>query len=391
MSLKKEGQVWILKIVQTGFAMFSMFFGSGNTIFPVKVGAITGAKVFSGTLGFILSGVFVPFLGLLSMFLFRGDYFYFFKRLGKVPAWIIILTIMALIGPFAIIPRCILVSFATIQSFIPNLNLYFFNFGSCVLIFLCTYKRRRVIEILGLYLTPILLVSLAVIIIQGLVSGCGEPSTSMTSIQAFTFGLLEGYNTMDIFAGFMFSSLILTSIKNSFPNQNVNQRDILSLSIKSGVVGIFFLGLVYWGMSYVASYHAPCLKDIASDKILSQLTLLILGKNAGIIVCLAVSFACLTTAISLSLVFSEFVSKKIFMGKISYRPMLLLTMVLSFFCSMLKFEGVQAIAIPILKVCYPSLILLAILNILYKTVGFKPVKIPCLIVFLYSLVSYFNT
>ena len=378
-----------VKIAQTGFAMFSMFFGSGNTIFPVMVGAASGDKVLFGTFGFLLSGVLVPFVGLLSMFLFHGDYFAFFGRLGKVTSWVIIIAIMALIGPFAIIPRCILVSYGAVHSFAPFVNLNIFSFLSCVLIFFCTYKRRRVIEILGLYLTPILLLSLGIIIVKGLISNCVEPESSMTGSQSFQFGLLEGYNTMDIFAGFMFSSLLLNSIRSSFPKKANSQKDILLLSVKSGFVGIFCLALVYLGMSYVASFHASCLEGVSHDKILSRLTFVVLGQSAGIIVCLAVSFACLTTAISLSLVFSEFVSGKLCCGKVSYKLMLFLTLSLSYFCSLLKFEGVQALVIPVLTVCYPSLILLAVLNLLYKTVGFKMVKLPCLVVFLVSLVSYF--
>lgn len=378
------------KLIQTGFAMFSMFFGSGNTIFPVMVGAATGNNVFWGTLGFTLTGVLVPFLGLISMFLFQGDYFAFFSRLGKGSAWLIIIAIMGLIGPFAIIPRCILVSYGAVHSFAPSVSLPVFSFMSCCAIFFCTYKRRRVIEILGLYLTPILLVCLAVIIVKGLTSSCVEPESSMLTLESFKFGLLEGYNTMDIFAGFMFSSLLLGSIKNSFPEKANRPKDILFLSLKAGLVGIFCLAFVYWGMSYVASTHGSCLEGVSQDKILSRLTFAILGQSAGIVVCVAVSFACLTTAISLALVFSEFVSVKLLQNKVSYKLMLALTLVLSFFCSLLKFEGVQALVIPVLSVCYPSLILLALLNLLYKTTGFKMVKIPCLVVFFISLGAYLS-
>jgi LIVCS family branched-chain amino acid:cation transporter len=390
MSLKQENnsRAHLLSILQTGFAMFSMFFGSGNTIFPIQVGATTGTHMFAGTLGFTVTGVLVPFLGLLAMFLFNGDYFAFFKRLGNLPAWIIVTSIMAMIGPFAVIPRCILVSYATVHSFFPNINFYFFVAASCALIFFCTYKRRRIIEILGLYLTPILLLSLFVIIVCGTIfSNCETQATAFNSFESFKFGLLEGYNTMDIFAGFMFASVLLVSMKNSFPKESSDKK-LLFLSIQSGVVGIGCLAAVYWGMSYVASLHASCLDGVSADKLLSALTINILGQYAGVLVCVAVCFACLTTAISLSLVFSEFMSERVTKGKVSYQIMLVITLLVSFFCSLLEFEGVQRLVIPILTVCYPVLILLAILNLSYKLIGFKPVKLPCFLAFVISLVCF---
>ena len=37
-----------LSIITTGFAIFSMFFGSGNLIFPIELGHRTGANVAYG-------------------------------------------------------------------------------------------------------------------------------------------------------------------------------------------------------------------------------------------------------------------------------------------------------------------------------------------------------
>jgi LIVCS family branched-chain amino acid:cation transporter len=95
--------------------------------------------------------------------------------------------------------------------------------------------------------------------------------------------------------------------------------------------------------------------------------------------------ACLTTAIALAAVFSDFLHRVIFKNKVSYSTCLIITLVLNYFISILEFTGIMKFLAPILEVCYPSLILLSILNILYKLFGFKMVKTPTIAVFLISL------
>src|SRR5665647_1655937 len=94
-------------IIATGLAMFSMFFGAGNVVFPLALGQIAQDKNFFAILGMLVTAVGVPFAGLIAMTLFNGDYRKFFARMGAVPGFIVVAIIMGLIGPFGAIPRCI--------------------------------------------------------------------------------------------------------------------------------------------------------------------------------------------------------------------------------------------------------------------------------------------
>ena len=60
-------------ILATGLAMFSMFFGSGNLVFPLVVGQMSEGHFGLASLGILLTGVLVPFLGILAMLLFDGN------------------------------------------------------------------------------------------------------------------------------------------------------------------------------------------------------------------------------------------------------------------------------------------------------------------------------
>ena len=66
-------------IFTTGLALFSMFFGAGNLVFPLLIGQTVGAEnVWFAIAGLGLTAVIVPFVGLASMLLFQANYYKFF-------------------------------------------------------------------------------------------------------------------------------------------------------------------------------------------------------------------------------------------------------------------------------------------------------------------------
>ena len=133
-------------IVSTGLAMFSMFFGAGNVVFPLDLGRVAGTMNIYAVLGLLITAVLVPFAGLFAMLLFEGDYKEFFERMGKIPGFLIITFLMALIGPFMAIPRCVTLSYSTLKLYCPSVSLFYFSILACVLIFLLTEKRKKILD-----------------------------------------------------------------------------------------------------------------------------------------------------------------------------------------------------------------------------------------------------
>src|ERR1700722_13643393 len=105
-----------------GLAMFSMFFGAGNVIFPLAVGQYAGDKNFYAMSGLILTAAIMPIIGVIAMILFDGNYRQFFGRLGKVPGFLLALIIISLLGPLGSTPRCIALSYTTLKSSFPELS-----------------------------------------------------------------------------------------------------------------------------------------------------------------------------------------------------------------------------------------------------------------------------
>lgn len=374
-----------------GLAMFSMFFGAGNVVFPLTIGQYAQDKNFFAIAGMLITAIGVPFAGLIGMTLFNGDYKRFFERIGNVPGFLVALIIMGLIGPFGAMPRCIALSYSTIQTFLPGISLPLFSTISCVIIWLFTFKRTTIVDTLGYFLTPVLLGSLAIITIVGIFTAKETSITDLQNWDVFLTGLKDGYQTMDLLGAFFFSSVVIVSLKAAIHvgEEQPCPKMVLFTTLKASCIGAFLLSITYIGFSYVAAFHSTALADVSSSELISKIAIHTLGPSAAIIACIAVSMACLTTAIALAAVFAEFIHKDISNNKLSYNWSLILTLLVTFFVSTLHFTGIVAFLAPILQVMYPSLIVLTFCNIAYKLFGFKMIKTPVLVTFLISIGAFF--
>lgn len=66
-----------------GFALFAMFFGAGNLIFPTYVGLLSGNQWESAMFGFLATGVGLPLLGIFAIVKNGGTISNFSKKLGR--------------------------------------------------------------------------------------------------------------------------------------------------------------------------------------------------------------------------------------------------------------------------------------------------------------------
>ncbi len=380
------------QVVTTGLAMFSMFFGAGNIVFPLTLGRIAGDKNIYAILGLLITAVGVPFLGLLGMILFDGDYEKYMYRIGKLPGFLLILLIIALIGPFAAIPRCITLSYDAITPFMGEfVSLLTFSVISAGIIFLFSAQKSKILHILGYVLSPILLVSLVTIIVQGFLYAPVATMSPLRGRTLFLRGLIEGYQTMDLLAAIFFSAVVLNTLKaNLHPDDRGDNKKVGLLAVQSSILGASLLGFIYFGMSFIASFYGRHLFAFQGQQFLGAIAAQTLGGAAGFVVSVAVSLACLTTAITLSAVTAEFIRKHLAPG-MAYSSALTITLMITVVISTLKFEGIVRTIAPILFLCYPALIVLTVFNILNKLADIKIIKAPVFITFaLTILIGHYN-
>lgn len=372
--------------------MFAMFFGSGNLIFPVAIGQIAGEQNGWAISGLFVTAVFLPFATLCLMLLYNGDYHRFFQKIGFVPGKIITFLTLALIGPFGVLPRCIAFSHSTFSLYFPSVGLFEYAIVACLLVFVLSVNKSDVVGVIGNFLTPLLLISLVIVIVQGL-RATHVPLVEEEQVSNLAMvgrGFIEGYKTFDIFAALFFASAIIPAFRAVLgAKMEHSKAELMKLAVRSSVVGMLLLIGVYAGLSYVSANLRGGLVGVPGDQLLGVISTMTMGSTAGLIANTVVTLACLTTAITLAVVSAEFFRKEVFLQRTSYFNCLVLTMIISLLFSWLGFSGIMRLVLPALMVLCPAVIVLVGTNALNYVFGFRYVKAPFYATLLVSLVVTF--
>lgn len=278
-----------------GFAIFTMFFGSGNLVFPLSIGYYSANSWLFGFLGLLLTGVALPFLGLFVIKLHKGNYQSFFNEAGSLAGHIIPFFTLSLLGSFGVIPRCITVAHGGISHIFPELSLWVFASLFCIVSFFLCLKDQIMVKILGKWMSPILLIILLVLIGYGIAQAPGLTKATETS-QAFVHGFLIGYQTMDLFAAFFFSALIFKQIQNSMPAQT-SDKTILLFAVKASIIGSLLLMIIYFGFVFLGAHYAFLLVDISPEYMLPTIINHVMGDSATLLLAIAIILSCLTIVI----------------------------------------------------------------------------------------------
>ncbi len=361
-------------VLSTGFALFSMFFGSGNLVFPLLVGQQSGGHFLLGALGIILTGVLVPFLGSLGIMLYEGSRKNFFSSLGSIGTFIFSLIALSLMGPFGVMPRCLTVAHGAIQTLLPSASLVLTSLIFCGFIYLMIVNKNKVVPLLGSVLTPLLLAAIAAIAFFSVRDSSSVSLVKEASLlhgtggwDAFKNGFIQGYQTLDLLAAFFFSAFIIDHLKS------VKTQDVCGskLFLRSALIGAGILSGVYLVLVLLGSLYAPLLQGALPQQMLGKIAIKSLGSFGAPVLCVLVVLACFTTAIVLVSLFAEFLRKEIFKEKIESRLSILITLGIGFLVSILGFGGIAKILGPVVEVIYPALIVMTVVNIGHKCWGLK--------------------
>jgi branched-chain amino acid:cation transporter, LIVCS family len=383
-------------IVSTGLAIFSMLFGAGNLMYPLQVGMVSGSLTLFGMLGFMLTAVCLPIAGLIGMLLFNGDLRAFYHRLGTVAGSSLLFISILILGPLVAIPRITTLSHTMTAPFLPSflqtVNLYSSFMFACIFLgvtFLATYRENKIVDILGKFISPLLLTSLTIIIVLGIIQAHTLVPSSLTAFEAFAVNTIRGYETLDLLGAIFFASIILTVLKGTI-GTGQNPRELATVGLQSGLLGVLLLAIVYAGMSFLGAYHSHGLAHVNAGELFREVSFNVLGSYGALLISTAVLMACLSTSIAICAVIAEYVQNVIFRHSINYISALLIVVLASLPLSTFGLSYVlELTAGPIIYIGYPVLIVLTFCNIGYKLFDFKPVKIPVLLAFLLATTSYY--
>lgn len=373
-------------VASTGFALFSMFFGSGNLVFPISVGLESEGHYFFASLGILLTGVLVPFLGVFGMMLYRGNFQEFFSCFGKLGTFWFSLISLALMGPFGVLARCLTVIHGALSMLIPHLSLPLTSCVMCGVILLFTLNTNKILGRLGTILTPFLLISIGAIAFFGFAEGSPAPALDASAFSAFTNGFFQGYQTMDLLAAFFFSTFVIQQLHHHFLDET-NHSSSLQIFLKSSLLSAGILAGIYVILVSLGWIYAPVLKDVVPQERLGQIAVEALGTMAAPCVVVAVVLACFTTAVALTSLFADFLRKDVCRNKLPHSIALLMTLTISFFVSTLEFAGIAKFLAPILETIYPALIALTLVNIAHKVWGIKATHWPATVTLALKLIA----
>tara|TARA_R110000868_G_scaffold392875_1_gene663703 strand:+ start:17056 stop:18207 length:1152 start_codon:yes stop_codon:yes gene_type:complete len=364
-----------LHIIPIGVAMFSMFFGAGNVIFPLLIGAQAGDHAFFAILGFLIMGVGIPFCGLFAIILFNGDYRPFFSRIGAWPGFFTALVLLIALGPTVAMPRIIALSHSTLN--LTSVPLTEFNLVACVALFFLTLKEKHVINILGYVLSPLLIIALLILITVGLIAPPEIAHTTQSSGALFMSGLDNGYNTMDLLAAFFFASMVYRLLKIRTEQKGYHdEKHLISTTFQASLIGAGLLAIVYIGFGTIAALHSQALQHVPMNQLIFATAQAVLGPYASLAASSVFALACLTTAMTLGVIVTQFIQLRVLRGRVPYWACLIFTYTATFFFANFGFDTLVKASNPVLSAIYPALIVLTLCNIAHKLWGFKWVKLP---------------
>ena len=348
-----------------GFSIFAMFFGSGNLVFPMQIGSQCLNLWQVGFLGLLISGIIIPFAGVFAIKRYHGSYDQFFKELGFGANIIIPLILLSLLGSFGVVPRCITVAFGGFHVFDPSIPLWVFSLIFSLICFLVGLKDTRMLNVIGKFMTPVKLATLSLIVAVGVIISPALPiTTNYTYCSAFELGLVQGYQTMDLIAGFFFASLIFKHIEQQCV-EGVSHKVIFWISAKASLIGASVIAIAYCGLVYLGASYVDVIANVSPTEMLPTITKHLLGKYSTIVIALAMGFSCLATATALNNLYADFLRNTLKLRSEFFSWILGGTTIISFALSLLDFKGISALLTPVLVVIYPGLIGYTIASLIY--------------------------
>ncbi|WP_066066726.1 branched-chain amino acid transport system II carrier protein [Neobacillus soli] len=380
-----------------GVMLFALFFGAGNLIFPASLGQQAGLNVWKAVGGFLITGIGLPFLGILAMG-FSGS-----KNLQELasrihPLYGVIFTslLYLTIGPFFAAPRTGAVAYDIgITPFVGESAGHVGLIVFTLLFFLVTVwfslNPAKIVDYVGKILSPGIIVLILVLLVMVMVKPVGSIGAPQTAYSngAFMKGIMEGYNTMDALASLVFGIIVINAIRTMGVTST---RGILFASAKSGIVAIIFLGIIYVGIAYLGatSTEAFGLFDTGGP-VLGKAASYYFGTLGTVMLSIIIILACLTTSIGLMTACGEYFHT--LLPKVSYKRWVVFFSVVSFVVANFGLSNIIHFSIPVLMLLYPLAVVLMLLTFLSKLFNHSRIVYAASIAvtFLISIIDGFKT
>ncbi len=340
--------------IVVGFALFAVFFGAGNLIFPPFLGLESGKKWFPALAAFVAADAGLAIMTVLAIVRLGTDH----DLLGRLPRKagnFCMDLVMAIVGPILCIPRTCATTFEMgAHVLFPKLSSWVFGLLFFAVVAVLTIRPGKVVDIVGKYLTPMLLITIAVLCIKGVLTPLGDIVQPQPGFQTLKEGFLNGYQTMDVLGALAITIVIMKTVQDKGYSDKKAQMKVIS---RAGIVAGIALFLVYGGLAYLGATTSNMSlgNEIGHTELVVLVTFLLLRRFGVVLLALIVFFACLTTAVGLVSSASTYFSDRL-NGRVSYTALVVIICVMGMLISNVGISTMIRLASPMLSVLYPLLL-----------------------------------
>ncbi|KON86734.1 branched-chain amino acid transporter [Sporosarcina globispora] len=372
------------QIFAVGLMLFALFFGAGNMIFPPFLGQAAGTNVWTAIIGFLITGVGLPLLGIIAIAK-NGDLQTIASRVHPLYGIIFSIIMYLAIGPFFGIPRTGTVAYEIgITPFLSEtasksaFSLLAYTFVFFGITAWLSLNPSKLVNRIGNIFTPALLIILAVLVIKSIITPMGELKAPMGAYaeQPFFKGFIEGYLTMDTIAALVFGIIVIGSIQGMGVK---NKQSLMKICITAGLIAAAGLAAVYLSLAYIGASSMEALGKLDNGgAILSAASYYLFGSAGAVILALAITVACLTTSVGLVSACAQYFHK--LLPKVPYKTIVIIISLFSMVVSNIGLTQLIQLSLPILIIIYPLAIVLILLSFMHNAFkGYSGVYIGALI------------
>lgn len=374
----------IKKGIVVGFALFSTFFGAGNLIFPPGIGINSGTEWIAGALGLFASGILLPVIAVIAINNSGGS---IKNVLNPVSSWFYNLFYLCMILGLAMTSTMPKLAATThemgIKAMTDKIPMSVTVVLFFIIVFILARNSNDVVNKLGKYLTPALLISLLVIVTVAVIKPLGEPV--VTGIKKpFIEALMTGYNTGDLTLGLMCATLFFNALRDGELKENEVNTGIYITAL----VAIVGLTIIYTGLLYLGATGAEYVtSEMSMATVLIVLVERLLGKIGSTILAIIVILACITTGVGVATIAGEFVQEAT-KGKIKYTTWLIVVCIIGGILGVLGVNKIVGYASFMFMVIYPVCIVLTFLGLIKPLLpNDGPFKGGTLMAFIFSFME----
>ena len=363
------------RYIAIGLMLFALLFGAGNLIFPAAMGQNAGVNVWYAVLGFCVTGVGLPLISIAA--LGYSGCLDLEEAAGRVHPWYgvfySVVSYLA-IGPCFAAPRTGTVSFEIavkpfLGSISPDIALPIFLLVFFLLTYWLAATPSKLVDRVGKILTPALLAVILLLIVQSFISPLGVPQAPTknyaTPVTAVMQGILDGYNTLDAIASFIFATLVISFVKEGGVTQ---PKAIMKQVLLSGSIAVALLAFIYIFIAKIGADSVTQLGILETGApVLAGSAKILFGNLGAAILAVIVLLACLSTSVGLVTCCAAYFMR--LLGHFSYKTYAVIFCVISYLVGLFGLKTIIVSTIPVLMFIYPLLVALICLIFLDKFFG----------------------